>query len=110
MIFTLCGYPSQLILIHLFHHLKEYIRLMNPWCDWNISSRHFLLGHSLLNTGEPHKALACFLKASHRIADEDFLLNKLLLTDEYEGKKLDVLYYLKVDILQIEIRGQFHKE
>ncbi|XP_071795537.1 nuclear pore complex protein Nup160-like [Asterias amurensis] len=79
-----------------YAQLQEYIRLLNPWCDWNISSRHFLLGHSLLNTGEPHKALACFLKASHRIADEDFLLNKLLLTDEYEGKKLDVLYYLKV--------------
>ncbi|XP_022094945.1 nuclear pore complex protein Nup160-like isoform X2 [Acanthaster planci] len=79
-----------------YTQLQEYIRLLNPWCDWNISSRHFLLGHCLLNSGEPHKALACFLRASHRIANEDFLLNKLLLTEELTGKKLDILYYLKV--------------
>ncbi|XP_038053213.1 nuclear pore complex protein Nup160-like isoform X2 [Patiria miniata] len=79
-----------------YTQLQEYIRLLNPWCDWNISSRHFLLGHCLLNSGEPRKALTCFLKASHRIANEDFLLNKLLLTEELEGKKLDILYYLKV--------------
>ncbi|XP_072022544.1 nuclear pore complex protein Nup160-like [Amphiura filiformis] len=79
-----------------YTQLQECIRLLNPWCEWNAGSRQFLLGHSLLNSGEPHKALSCFLKVANRLAREDFLLNKLLQTEELEGKKLDILYYLKV--------------
>ncbi|XP_071956032.1 nuclear pore complex protein Nup160-like [Antedon mediterranea] len=79
-----------------FHQLQEYLRLLSPWCKWNVSSRKFIQGQCYLNSAEPYKALDCFQQAAHRIADENFMLHKLLMTEQMDGQHLDTLYYLKV--------------
>ncbi|XP_077979037.1 nuclear pore complex protein Nup160-like [Glandiceps talaboti] len=76
--------------------LQEYIQLLSDWCEWNTSSRHFLLGQCYLNCNEPYKAVECFQLASHGVVTDEFLLNKLIQTDDGDTKALQVIYYLKV--------------
>ncbi|XP_070567013.1 nuclear pore complex protein Nup160-like [Ptychodera flava] len=79
-----------------YSNLQEYCRLLSGWCEWNTSSRQFVLGQCYLNADEPYKAVDCFQLASHGVANEEFLLNKLVQTDEGDTKTLQVIYYLKV--------------
>ncbi|XP_033095600.1 nuclear pore complex protein Nup160-like [Anneissia japonica] len=74
----------------------QFLRLLTPWCKWNVSSRKFIQGQCYLNSAEPYKALDCFLQGAHRITDENFMLHKLLMTEQMDGQHLDTLYYLKV--------------
>lgn len=53
--------------------VQEYIRLLQPWCEWNSFSRKFLLGVSLLNEGEARKAAQLLLAASEGVATEEYL-------------------------------------
>ncbi|XP_064599845.1 nuclear pore complex protein Nup160-like [Liolophura sinensis] len=77
-------------------HLQEYIRLLAGWCEWNEASRKFLLGQCYLNFNEPYKAVDSFIDGEKGVAGDEFLLSKLLQTDETDIHKLEVLYYLKV--------------
>ncbi|XP_077865765.1 nuclear pore complex protein Nup160-like [Saccoglossus kowalevskii] len=79
-----------------FPQLQEYIRLLNGWCDWNASSRQFILGQCYLNSDEPYKAVDCFQLAAHGVANEEFLLDKLIQTDDGDTRALQIIYYLKV--------------
>jgi hypothetical protein len=45
---------------------------------------------------EPVKAAHCFNEAREGVANERFLKEKLLQTEETQVRKLEVLYYLKV--------------
>ena len=45
---------------------------------------------------EAVKAAQCFNKARDGVANESFLHDRLLQTDESQIRKLEVLYYLKV--------------
>ncbi|CAL4065945.1 unnamed protein product, partial [Meganyctiphanes norvegica] len=53
--------------------VQEYVRLLQPWCEWNSCSRKFLLAVALLNQGEPDKAARLFLQAIEGVTTEDFL-------------------------------------
>lgn len=45
---------------------------------------------------EPVKAAQCFNNARDGVANESFLRDRLLQSDEAQIRKLEVLYYLKV--------------
>ncbi|KAG1673917.1 Nuclear pore complex protein Nup160 [Nymphon striatum] len=75
---------------------REYIRLLQTWCERNSFSRKFLLGYSFLNQGEHDKAVDCFLSAADGIMTNSFLFEKLLHAEEENQKELTTLYYLKV--------------
>ncbi|XP_066987755.1 nuclear pore complex protein Nup160 [Macrobrachium rosenbergii] len=57
--------------------VQEYVRLLQPWCEWNSCSRKFLLGVALLNQGEAAKAARLFMAAQDGIMTEDFLAIKV---------------------------------
>ncbi|CAH1786774.1 unnamed protein product, partial [Owenia fusiformis] len=89
-------FPEFLMLQCQYSQLQEYFWIVHHWCEWNPSSRKFLLGQSYLNSNEPEKALDCFLEAVHGVGNEEFLLQKLLMCDDESIPKLEILYYLKV--------------
>lgn len=53
--------------------VQQYVRLLQPWCEWNSFSRKFLLGVSLLNQGEAAKAAQLLIEAMEGVVSEDFL-------------------------------------
>lgn len=53
--------------------VQQYVRLLQPWCEWNSFSRKFLLGVSLLNQGEAGKAAQLLVGAMEGVLTEDFL-------------------------------------
>ncbi|XP_064635378.1 nuclear pore complex protein Nup160-like isoform X2 [Lineus longissimus] len=92
-------FPEFLMEKCQYLQLQEYVRLLSGWCELNLSSRMFLLGHCYLNTREPYKAVDCLLNASHDVSDEVFLFDRLLQVpqpEDVDGKKMTILYYLKV--------------
>lgn len=76
--------------------VKNYAALLAPWCEWNASSREFIVGMALLDTGEPHKALAAFLRAGQGVTNEPFLAK--LLPRSQSSRNALLNYYLKVNI------------
>ncbi|PIK52025.1 putative nuclear pore complex protein [Apostichopus japonicus] len=89
-------FPEFLMNKCQYTNVEKYVKLLDRWCEWNAASRRFMLGHSYLNLGAPEKAVACFTQAAHRATKEDFLMRKILPTDELEGKREDTVYHLKV--------------
>lgn len=75
---------------------QEYIRLLEPWCEWNSCSRKFLLGISFLNEGSARKAHHTFLDASEGVASEDFLSRVVGGTDQMSLSELQTQYCLKI--------------
>lgn len=89
-------FPEFLMNKCQYTNVEKYVRLLDGWCEWNCASRRFILGHSYLNLGSPEKAVVCFTQAAHMATREDFLLRKILPTDELEGKRVDTVYHIKV--------------
>ena len=81
--------------------IQEYVRLLHGWCEWNNSSRKFLLGSALLDMGEPYKAYDLLVQAANGIVTDSFMTTKLVLAvDEITEQRHFVLYYLKVRFLK----------
>ncbi|KAI0231198.1 nucleoporin 160 [Lamellibrachia satsuma] len=95
--------PEFLLYNCQYIHLQDYVRLTKQWCEWNASSRNFMLGQSYLNCGEPYKSLDCFRAATHGLKSEEFLI-KLLQTAIVDPKHTEVVYYLKVIRLYEQFR------
>lgn len=55
----------------------------------------FIVGMALLDTGEPHKALAAFLRAGQGVTNEPFLAR--LLPRSQSSRNALLNYYLKVN-------------
>ncbi|GLV44726.1 Nucleoporin 160kD [Carabus blaptoides fortunei] len=83
---------------------QQYVRLLNPWCEWNNSSRNFVLAAALLNNGEKYKAKDLFLKSSNGIFLERFLADRVLTSDDDNDAKALVNYHLKI-IQLFELHG-----
>ncbi|XP_055383036.1 nuclear pore complex protein Nup160 homolog [Condylostylus longicornis] len=77
--------------------IQEYVRLLNKWCEWNNSSRQFILAVSLLDNGEVHKAYDLFLQSANGVHTEQFLIERILknATNLTLNEAL-AKYYLKV--------------
>lgn len=80
--------------------IEEYGRLLNGWCQWNRSSRDFIVAVTLLNNGELYKAYDYFMGATSGVCSERFLLEKVLgaSLDQVEELRQGVVaqYYMKV--------------
>nr|XP_045619650.1 nuclear pore complex protein Nup160-like isoform X1 [Procambarus clarkii] len=86
--------------------VQEYVRLLQPWCEWNSCSRKFLLGVALLNQGEATKAARLLLAAMEGVITEDFLGMKVANGGpETPSDQLRVMYCLRV-IRLLEQSGQ----
>ncbi|GAB0094315.1 Nuclear pore complex protein Nup160 homolog [Sergentomyia squamirostris] len=80
-------------------HIQDYVRLLNGWCEWNNCSRQFILGVSMLDSGEVDKAYDLFIQASRGVYTEPFLMEKIIGLDndgEVTTNEAIVMYYLKV--------------
>ncbi|XP_055713609.1 nuclear pore complex protein Nup160 homolog [Phlebotomus papatasi] len=80
-------------------HIQDYVRLLNGWCEWNNCSRQFILGVSMLDSGEVEKAYDLFIQASRGVYTEPFLMDKIIGQDvdgEVTTGEAIVMYYLKV--------------
>lgn len=86
--------------------VQEYVRLLQPWCEWNSCSRKFLLGVALLNQGEATKAARLLLAALEGVVTEDYLGVKVAGGGpETLPDQLRVMYCLRV-IRLLEQSGQ----
>ncbi|KAK3858813.1 hypothetical protein Pcinc_035022 [Petrolisthes cinctipes] len=86
--------------------VQQYVRLLQPWCEWNSCSRKFLLGVSLLNQGEASKAAALLLAAWQGVSAEDFLAGRVAGGGpDTPEQQLRVTYCLRV-IRLLEQSGQ----
>lgn len=89
-------FPEWLLSSCQFLLVQEYVRLLNTWCEWNSSSRKFILAVALLEMGEIEKACDHFLRASNGILTDVFLANALLNSNVMSGNNALIHYYLKV--------------
>lgn len=89
-------FPEFLVGSCQYLQLQEYVRQLSSWCEWHVFSCKFMLGLCYLHFDEPQKAGQCFTAAKEGVANESFLREKLLQTDETNERCLEVLYYLKV--------------
>uniref|UniRef100_A0A1B0B1N7 Uncharacterized protein n=1 Tax=Glossina palpalis gambiensis TaxID=67801 RepID=A0A1B0B1N7_9MUSC len=85
--------------------IADYVRLLNNWCDWNKSSRQFMLAVSLLDCGETHKAYDLFLKSAKGVIEEQFLIDKILKSTPY-GNSFDNFLDDKTEELQVKQANQ----
>ncbi|XP_053384862.1 nuclear pore complex protein Nup160-like isoform X2 [Mercenaria mercenaria] len=76
--------------------LQDYNNLLQHWCEFNPASRCFMQGLCYLHFDEPVKAAHCFNTAREGVANESFLRDRLLQSQETQVRKLEVLFYLKV--------------
>lgn len=60
---------------------------------WSLSHKTLIYSSS-----EPVKAAHCFNTAREGVANEVFLRDRLLQTEETQVRKLEVLFYLKVSL------------
>uniref|UniRef100_A0A8C1LAC8 Nucleoporin 160 n=1 Tax=Cyprinus carpio TaxID=7962 RepID=A0A8C1LAC8_CYPCA len=90
-------FPECLMVNCQYAPLQEYARLVGPWCQVNVGSYRFVLGHCYLASGEGQKALQCFQEAAAEVDKEDFLM-KLTGSDEeaVTATAPRLLYYNKV--------------
>ncbi|EEB10017.1 conserved hypothetical protein [Pediculus humanus corporis] len=90
-------FPEFLLSSSQYLHVQEYTRLLSRWCHSNSYTRKFLLGCSLLDSGEHFKAYDVFNKAGHGVGVDDFLKKKVVqVNDIFNRERLTVMYYLKV--------------
>lgn len=89
-------FPEFLMSQCQYTQLQEYVRLLQPWCEWNSCSRKFLCGYTHLIQGDPDKALDWFLAAVTDVSQEDFIVSKVLQAAEVDPSQLNILYFLKV--------------
>ncbi|KAH8376726.1 hypothetical protein KR093_001073, partial [Drosophila rubida] len=62
------------------HHIiiQDYVRLLSGWCDEKAISRCFMRAVSLLDCGEPQKAIFLFEQVAENILKEPFLFEQIL--------------------------------
>ncbi|XP_017855131.1 nuclear pore complex protein Nup160 homolog [Drosophila busckii] len=62
------------------HHIiiQDYVRILNGWCVEKKYSRSFMLAVSLLDCGEPDKALQIFKSVAESVVTESFLYEHIL--------------------------------
>ncbi|EDW76015.1 uncharacterized protein Dwil_GK14894 [Drosophila willistoni] len=62
------------------HHIiiQDYVRILSRWCKRKSHSRRFMLAVSLLDSGEPHKAVFLFEEAASGVLHEPFLFEHVL--------------------------------
>ncbi|XP_052066058.1 nuclear pore complex protein Nup160-like isoform X1 [Mytilus californianus] len=89
-------FPEYLMECCQYLPLQQYVNQLSEFCDVNESSLKFMLGMAYLHFDEPEKAAQCFTEASQGVANEPFLREKIIQSDEVEVRQLEVLYYLKV--------------
>ncbi|XP_076070000.1 nuclear pore complex protein Nup160 isoform X2 [Oratosquilla oratoria] len=92
-------FPEFLLSACQYSIIQEYVRLLQNWCEWNSSSRKFLMGMALLNQGEARKAYYWLIQAADGVITDDFLATSVIQVDENNQNHLKVLYYLKVVLL-----------
>uniref|UniRef100_A0A8C2HHC3 Nucleoporin 160 n=1 Tax=Cyprinus carpio TaxID=7962 RepID=A0A8C2HHC3_CYPCA len=90
-------FPECLMVNCQYEQLQECVRLVGPWCQVNVGSYRFVLGHCYLANGEGQKALQCFQEAAAEVDKEEFLM-KLTGSDEEAATATTprLLYYNKV--------------
>uniref|UniRef100_A0A8C1TAD7 Nucleoporin 160 n=1 Tax=Cyprinus carpio TaxID=7962 RepID=A0A8C1TAD7_CYPCA len=90
-------FPECLMVNCQYAQLQECVRLVGPWCQVNVGSYRFVLGHCYLASGEGQKALQCFQEAAAEVDKEEFLM-KLTGSDEEAATATTprLLYYNKV--------------
>uniref|UniRef100_A0A671P196 Nuclear pore complex protein Nup160-like n=1 Tax=Sinocyclocheilus anshuiensis TaxID=1608454 RepID=A0A671P196_9TELE len=90
-------FPECLMVNCQYAQLQEYVWLVGPWCQVNVGSYRFVLGHCYLASGEGQKALQCFQEAAAEVDKEEFLM-KLTGSDEEAATATAprLLYYNKV--------------
>ncbi|KAM4617495.1 nuclear pore complex protein Nup160 [Discoglossus pictus] len=87
-----------------YTQLQEYVRLLQPWCQVNVGSCHFMMGQCYLVTGEGHKALECFSQAASEVEREEFL-EKLIHVEEGEPPSTPRLQYYNRVLYLLEDMG-----
>ncbi|KAH8306666.1 hypothetical protein KR044_006051 [Drosophila immigrans] len=62
------------------HHIiiQDYVRLLSGWCDEKAISRCFMRAVSLLDCGEPQKAIFLFEQVAENVLKEPFLFEQVL--------------------------------
>ncbi|KAI4461352.1 nuclear pore complex protein [Holotrichia oblita] len=85
--------------------LQQYVRYLHTWCEWDHLSRNFLLAASFLTSGEFQKAYDLFLKAAKGVYSEQFLIERISISN-FIGENANhcILYFLKV-IQLFELHG-----
>ncbi|XP_061578278.1 nuclear pore complex protein Nup160 [Cololabis saira] len=89
-------FPECLMTNCQYTQLQEYVRLIGPWCQVNIGSCRFMLGHCYLANGEGQKALQCFQEAATEVEKEEFLMKLTGGEDEEAPPSPRLHYYNKV--------------
>uniref|UniRef100_A0A673J4P1 Nuclear pore complex protein Nup160-like n=1 Tax=Sinocyclocheilus rhinocerous TaxID=307959 RepID=A0A673J4P1_9TELE len=90
-------FPECLMLNCQYTQLQEYVRLVGPWCQVNVGSYRFVLGHCYLASGEGQKALQCFQEAAAEVDKEEFLMKLTGSVEEAATTTAPrLLYYNKV--------------
>ncbi|KAM9377512.1 nuclear pore complex protein Nup160 isoform 2-T2 [Pholidichthys leucotaenia] len=89
-------FPECLMANCQYTQLQEYVRLIGPWCQVNIGSCRFMLGHCYLASGEGQKALQCFHEAANEVEKEEFLTRLTGGEDEDGASTPRLQYYNKV--------------
>ncbi|XP_075044180.1 nuclear pore complex protein Nup160 [Mixophyes fleayi] len=89
-------FPECLMRSCQYTQLQEYVRLLQPWCQVNFGSCHFMLGQCYLVTGEGHKALECFCHAACEVEREDFLEKLIRVEDGDPPSSARLQYYNRV--------------
>uniref|UniRef100_A0A673J4E6 Nuclear pore complex protein Nup160-like n=1 Tax=Sinocyclocheilus rhinocerous TaxID=307959 RepID=A0A673J4E6_9TELE len=85
------------LLCQFLYPLDEYVRLVGPWCQVNVGSYRFVLGHCYLASGEGQKALQCFQEAAAEVDKEEFLMKLTGSVEEAATTTAPrLLYYNKV--------------
>ncbi|RXN36925.1 nuclear pore complex Nup160 [Labeo rohita] len=79
-----------------YAQLQEYVRLVGPWCQVNVGSYRFVLGHCYLASGEGQKALQCFQEAAAEVDKEEFLMKLTGSDEEAAATHPRLRYYNKV--------------
>ncbi|KAI4461367.1 nuclear pore complex protein [Holotrichia oblita] len=85
--------------------LQQYVRYLHTWCEWDHLSRNFLLAASFLTSGEFQKAYDLFLKAAKGVYSEQFLIERISISN-FIGENANhcILYFFKV-IQLFELHG-----
>ncbi|XP_053305363.1 nuclear pore complex protein Nup160 [Spea bombifrons] len=88
-------FPECLMRNFQYTQLQEYVQLLQPWCQVNVGSCHFMMGQCYLVTGEGHKALECFCQAASEVEREEFL-ERLIRVEDGEPTSTRLQYYNRV--------------
>ncbi|XP_072278003.1 nuclear pore complex protein Nup160 [Pyxicephalus adspersus] len=97
-------FPECLMRSCQYTQLQEYVRLLQPWCQVNVGSCHFMMGQCYLVMGEGHKALECFCQAASEVEREDFL-EKLIHVEEGDTPSSARLQYYNRVLRLLEDMG-----